>query len=196
MGCRPSRWRDISRYRDRVTDPRHEIVGHEIVDGELNRTAASLRIEVGVMLAVTFGVSAAVAVLQLTDAVLSGLAGHRVRLNPNQSRYDLVNQGLNLASITQLIAWGCLGYTCCGVAASVRRASGWGGCVFGRIFRGPRAGRAHRVPGLLLYLVARALGLNAEVEPSALDDSWWRIPVLVIAAFANGFAEETVVVGT
>jgi membrane protease YdiL (CAAX protease family) len=37
--------------------------------------------------------------------------------------------------------------------------------------------------------------MNAEVEPSALHNSWWRIPVLVIAAFANGFAEEVVVVG-
>ncbi|MCW1957258.1 MAG: CPBP family intramembrane metalloprotease, partial [Mycobacterium sp.] len=58
------------------------------------------------MLAVTFGVSALVAVLQLADALLSGLSGHRVRLNPNQSRYDLINLGLNLVSVSQLVAWG------------------------------------------------------------------------------------------
>ena len=51
------------------------------------------------------------------------------------------------------------------------------------------------IPGLLFYLGARALGMNAEVEPAALSSSWWRIPVLVLAAFANGFAEEVVVVG-
>ena len=39
--------------------------------GEPDRRAT--RIEIAVMLAVTFGVSAMVAVLQLTDAVLSGL---------------------------------------------------------------------------------------------------------------------------
>ena len=61
------------------------------------------------MLAVTFGVSAFTAVLQLIDAVLSGLPGHRVRLNPNQSRYDLINLGLNLVSVGQLLAWGLLG---------------------------------------------------------------------------------------
>ena len=60
------------------------------------------------MLAVTFGVSAGVAILQLADAVLSGLPGHRVRLNPNQSRYDVINLGLNLVSAAQLIAWGAL----------------------------------------------------------------------------------------
>jgi membrane protease YdiL (CAAX protease family) len=51
------------------------------------------------------------------------------------------------------------------------------------------------IPGLLLYLVARHLGLNAEVQPSGLHNSWWRIPVLILSAFANGFAEEVVVVG-
>ncbi|HOB50890.1 MAG TPA: CPBP family intramembrane metalloprotease, partial [Mycobacterium sp.] len=51
------------------------------------------------------------------------------------------------------------------------------------------------VPGLLLYFVGRAMGLNAEVEPAALQESWWRVPVLVLAAFGNGFAEEVVVVG-
>ena len=50
--------------------------------GEPDRRAT--RIEIAVMLAVTFGVSAMVAVLQLTDAVLSGLPGRRVRLNPDQ----------------------------------------------------------------------------------------------------------------
>ena len=37
------------------------------------------------MLAMTFGVSAVVAVLQLADAVLSGLRGYRVRLEPRTS---------------------------------------------------------------------------------------------------------------
>jgi hypothetical protein len=68
-----------------------------------------MRIEVCVMLAVTFGVSALIAILRLADAVLSGLAGHRVRLNQDQSRYDLINLGLNLVSIAQLVAWGLLG---------------------------------------------------------------------------------------
>ena len=51
------------------------------------------------------------------------------------------------------------------------------------------------LPGLGLYVVARMLGMNAEVEPTSLASSWWRVPVLVLAAFANGFAEEVVVVG-
>ena len=60
------------------------------------------------MLAVSFGISAVVAILQRADAVLSGLPGYRVCLNPNQSRYDAINLGLNLVSAGQLIAWGAL----------------------------------------------------------------------------------------
>ena len=50
-------------------------------------------------------------------------------------------------------------------------------------------------PGLGLYLLARAAGLNLTVAPSALVDTWWRVPVLVAAAVANALAEELLVVG-
>ena len=50
------------------------------------------------------------------------------------------------------------------------------------------------LPGLALYVAARAVGMNVSVVPSALDDTWWRIPVLLAAAFANGWAEEVIVV--
>jgi membrane protease YdiL (CAAX protease family) len=45
-----------------------------------------------------------------------------------------------------------------------------------------------------LYLLARAAGLNLTVLPSALGDTWWRIPVLIVAAVANAVAEEVLVV--
>jgi membrane protease YdiL (CAAX protease family) len=155
-----------------------------------------MRIEIGVMLAMTFGVSAVVAVLKLSDAVLSGLSGYRVRLNPNQSRYDLINLGLNLVSVGQLVAWGGLalyllwrtgiGPTAIGLGRLRWRTDVPGGLALAALIG---------IPGLLLYLAARHLGLNAEVQPSGLHDSWWRIPVLILSAFANSFAEEVVVVG-
>jgi len=162
--------------------------------GEADRRA--MRVEVAVMLAVTFGVSAMIAVLQLADAVLSGLPGYRVRLNPNQSRYDLINLGLNLVSAGQLLAWGALalyllwrsGISPAGIGLGRLR---WRPDVLGGMGLAALIG----VPGLLFYLAARTLGLNTQVEPSALHNSWWRIPVLVLAAFTNGFAEEVVVVG-
>jgi membrane protease YdiL (CAAX protease family) len=175
-------------YRDGVSlPPPPDLVGTD---------RRGMRIEVCVMLAVTFGVSALVAILRLSDAVLSGLAGHRVRLNQNQSRYDLINLGLNLVSVAQLIAWGFLGLYLLwrseiGPARIGLGRLRWPADVFGGLGLAAVIG----IPGLLLYLVSRHLGLNAEVEPSALHETWWRIPMLIVAAFANGFAEETIVVG-
>lgn len=51
------------------------------------------------------------------------------------------------------------------------------------------------VPGLGLYLGARALGLNTQVQASNLADNWWTIPVLIIAAAQNAILEETIMLG-
>lgn len=148
------------------------------------------------MLAMTFGMAAITALLQFGDAVLSGLGGYRVRMNRDQSRYDLINLGLNLVSIGQLVVWG-------GLALYLLWRNGIRPSAIGLGRLRPRRDLVGAVglaaligiPGLLLYLVARHLGLNAEVQPSTLHNSWWRIPVLILAAFANAFAEEVVVVG-
>ncbi len=161
--------------------------------GEVDRR--TVRIEVGVMLAMTFGVSAVIAVLQLADAVLSGLPGYRVRLNPNQSRYDLINLGLNVVSVGQLVAWGALALYLLWRSGISPAGIGLGRLRWRDLSSGIGLAALIGIPGLLFYLAARTLGLNAEVEPSSLQHSWWRIPVLILAAFANGFAEEVVVVG-
>jgi membrane protease YdiL (CAAX protease family) len=51
------------------------------------------------------------------------------------------------------------------------------------------------IPGLGLYLAARALGINATVVPEALPHVWWAVPVLLLSAVQNGVLEEVVVVG-
>ncbi|MDR7279917.1 CPBP family intramembrane glutamic endopeptidase [Catenuloplanes atrovinosus] len=51
------------------------------------------------------------------------------------------------------------------------------------------------IPGLGLYLVARELGLNTTVVASALNDTWWTVPVLILAAAKNAILEEVLVVG-
>ena len=51
------------------------------------------------------------------------------------------------------------------------------------------------VPGLGLYLGARALGANTQVQASGLGDSWWTIPVLVLSSAQNAALEEVVMVG-
>jgi len=155
-----------------------------------------LRIEIVVVLAVTFGLSAYTALLNLVEAVLLGLAGQTVALNPRRSPFDLIDLGLNLAVVFQLIAWGAF-------AVYLLWRSGFGPSQIGLgrlrwrpdILGGVGLAALIGLPGLGLYVAARALGLSANVEPVELYDSWWRIPVLLIAAFANGWAEEVIVVG-
>lgn len=51
------------------------------------------------------------------------------------------------------------------------------------------------VPGLGLYLGARTLGLNTQVQASGLADTWWTIPVLILAAVENAVLEEVIMLG-
>jgi membrane protease YdiL (CAAX protease family) len=155
-----------------------------------------LRIEIAVVLAVTFGLSAYTALLNLTEAVLLGLSGQVVALNPRRSPFDLIDLGLNLAWVFQLLAWGALGLYLLWrsglgpVQIGLGRIK-WRADVLGGLGLALLIG----LPGLAFYLFARVLGMNASVEPAELYDSWWRIPVLLLVAFANGWAEEVIVVG-
>jgi CAAX protease family protein len=164
---------------DELTDPQRRVI----------------RIEIVVVLAVSFGLSAYTAFLNLIEAVLLGLAGQRVALNPRRSPFDLIDLGLNLAVAFQLVAWGALG-------VYLLWRSGFGPAQIGLgkvrwrpdVLGGLGLAVLIGLPGLGLYVAARALGLSAHVEPVELYDTWWRIPVLLVTAFANGWAEEVIVV--
>lgn len=156
----------------------------------------TLKIEIAVMLAVTFALSAYTALLNLIEAVLLGLAGQRVALNPRRSPYDLIDLGLNLASVAQLIAWGALGLYLLWRSGIGPPQIGlgrlrWRSDLIGGLGLAALIG----LPGIGLYVAARALGLSAAVVPAELNDTWWRVPVLIAVAFANGWAEEIIVVG-
>ncbi len=51
------------------------------------------------------------------------------------------------------------------------------------------------IPGIGLYLAARAAGLNTIVQPANLAANWWTVPVLIGLAIMNGVLEEVVIVG-
>jgi uncharacterized protein len=155
-----------------------------------------LRIEVAIALCVTFGLSAVTAALQLGDSVLRGLSAQKIPLNPQRSYFDLIDLGLNATVVVQLLSWGALGLYLlwrtglppAGVGLGRFR---WRPDLLGGVGLAALIG----VPGLGFYLVARALHMNASVIPSGLGDTWWRVPMLVLTAFADGWAEEVIVVG-
>ncbi len=51
------------------------------------------------------------------------------------------------------------------------------------------------VPSLGLYAAGRALGITTEIVPSALNQYWWTVPVLVLSAIRAGVLEEVVLNG-
>jgi membrane protease YdiL (CAAX protease family) len=163
-------------------------------DLQLDRRA--LKVEVFLVLAVTFGMSAISSALQLVDSVLRTLSKQKIPLIERRSYFDLVDLGLHLTYVAQLVAWGLLalyllwrsdiGPSRIGLKRFRPRSDGLGGVGLAALIG---------IPGLGLYVCARLLGLSATVVPTTLTDTWWRIPVLVLAAFANGWAEEVIVVG-
>ncbi|UXA13340.1 CPBP family intramembrane metalloprotease [Mycobacterium sp. SMC-8] len=165
-------------------------------EGPTDEQRRALRVEIGVVLAVTFALSGYTALLRLIESVLLGLSDQIVALNPIRSPFDLIDLGLNLAVLFQLLAWGALavyllwrggdGPARIGLAPIRWRADVLGGVGLALLIG---------VPGLALYQIARLLGLNASVEPAELNDTWWRIPLLLLLSFGNGWAEEVVVVG-
>lgn len=51
------------------------------------------------------------------------------------------------------------------------------------------------IPGLAFYLLGRELGFTVAINPAALSDHWWAIPVLLLAAAKNAILEEVLIVG-
>lgn len=170
-----------------VTEPKDDLT---------NAQRRVVRIEIAVVLAVSFALSAYIAVLHLIEGVLLGLSGQTVALNPSRSPYALIDLGLNLASLFQLLAWGAL-------AVYLLWRSGFSPAQIGLgrirpcsdVVGGVGLAVLIGVPGLALYQIARMLGVNVSVEAAELYDAWWRIPMLLLLAFGNGWAEEVVVVG-
>lgn len=153
--------------------------------------------EILVVLAVTLGLSALRSGLSLVDAVLDAvpLAEQQVALNAPAARAELVDLALQLTRVLQLVAWGALGAYLLLRAGFTMRALGLDARRPGRDALGA-AGLAALigVPGLAVYLMARAAGASLSVAPSTLTDTWWQLPVLVASAAANGWAEEMVMV--
>ena len=156
----------------------------------------ALRIEIAVVLAVTFALSAYTALLSLIESVLLGLSGQIIALNPIRSPFDLIDLGMNLARLFQLLSWGALAVYLLWRSGDGPARIGLGRICWRRdLLGGIGLATLIGVPGLALYQIARIVGLNASVEPAELNDTWWRIPLLLLLAFGNGWAEEVIVVG-
>ncbi|GAB2740357.1 CPBP family intramembrane metalloprotease [Salinifilum aidingensis] len=168
----------------------------ETITGRAERRA--ILAELLLVLTITLGLSAAQSLLSLVDSLLTPepLSEQQVALNAPGARVGLLDLAHQLLGALRLLAWGALGVLLLwrsglgprriGLDRTRPLADGAGGAGLAALIG---------LPGLAFYLAAHAAGLALTVQPSTLDDTWWRAPVLVLSAFGNSFAEEALVVG-
>ncbi|MBV9012023.1 MAG: CPBP family intramembrane metalloprotease [Pseudonocardiales bacterium] len=158
----------------------------------------ALIVEIVLVLAVTLGVSGLRSLLALLNALLApgSLADQSVAINAPVLRSEPLDLAYQLTGVIQLLAWGALGSYLLWRSGIPPRSLGLDCRSAGRD-AGLGVGLAAVIggPGLGLYFLARAAGLDLTVVPSALADTWWRVPVLLASAVANALAEELLVAG-
>lgn len=157
-----------------------------------------LKIELVIVFALSLGKSAVYSVLSLIIALTStaGLAGSKVTINQSYASREWIDLSYHaLGFIFSLVP----------VALAIYLLSGNGnpfkliGFTMRPFWRNTYEGYGLAaligLPGIGLYLGARALGLNAEVATSNLNAYWWTIPILLLSALSASLLEEVLVVG-
>ncbi|KAF0849610.1 CPBP family intramembrane glutamic endopeptidase [Nocardia caishijiensis] len=160
------------------------------------RERFGIRIEIAVVLLVTFGLSGISAGLSLLDSALApgGVGGRTVALNASRSNNSFLDLLFQLVGVTRLLAWAALGLYLLWRSGIGPRLVGL--ARFGRTdaVAGVVLAAVIGIPGLGLYLLAHALGVSVTIVPNSIDEHWWRLPVLLASACANSVAEEVIVV--
>ncbi|MCW4354645.1 CPBP family intramembrane metalloprotease [Hoyosella sp. YIM 151337] len=160
------------------------------------RARRLLWIEVGLVVFITLGIQGLFSFLTLIEALLAPtpIAEQSVALNATRSDSALVDFARNTLLVLRLLAWAGLAIFLLwrtGAATWLRRQ--WRLRV-SDVWLGIALAALIGLPGLGLYAAGRALGITLEVVPSALQDSWWQMPMLIASAIANSAAEELIVV--
>ena len=155
-----------------------------------------VRLELLIVFAVTLGLSGIRSLISLLDSLLQPVALNKqhVAIDVPLARNGFLDLLAQLALVLEYLAWGALGLYLLW-RAGVRLAEvGVRRYLPSDLAGGVGLAALIGIPGLGLYLLAKALGANLTVAPSLLTDTWWRIPVLVLSATANAWAEEALVV--
>lgn len=159
-------------------------------------TRRSLVVELVIVALITFGTSAISAVLNLVASLQRGrLSEQTVALNPSRAEVGWLDLAAQITSAARLFAWGALGIYLLWRSGFTLRAIGLRRPGGVDALTGAALAALIGLPGLGLYLLAHRLGFSVTVAATTIDDVWWRVPVLVLWAFANAFAEELLVVG-
>ncbi|MBB5913703.1 membrane protease YdiL (CAAX protease family) [Nocardia transvalensis] len=168
-----------------------------VFPADTGQQRTAIRLEIAIVLVVTFGLSGANAALSLLESALSpgGVGGQSVALNPSRATQSTIDLLFQLLSVLRLAGWAALGLYLLWRSGFGPRLIGLARIrLKGDVLPGLALAALIGLPGLALYLIAHALGMSVTIVPSSLGDHWWRLPALVLSAMANAVAEEVLVV--
>ena len=155
-------------------------------------------IELLLVLGVSLGASAVYSILSLIRNITSeqGLAGSQVTLNRSLAENPWVDLAYQLAGfVLPLVPVALVIY----LLKLDGSAAAQLGIVRQKIAKDSLFGLYLTIliglPGIGLYLLARANGLAAEVVIDAIAQRWWEVPILLLNAAEASILEETIVVG-
>ncbi|THV43043.1 CPBP family intramembrane glutamic endopeptidase [Glycomyces buryatensis] len=164
-------------------------------------SAPVLRREIWIVLALSLGASAIWSIVDILGTLTApgGLAEHTESMNsalaePERPLLDLAKQLVRIALALAPVALALH-------LLSLDRGNPFRLIGLDRtrpardLLAGAALAAAIGIPGLGLYFAATALGLNADIEASNLNDVWWAVPILVLAALKNAVVEEVIGVG-
>ncbi len=155
-------------------------------------------IELLLVLGVSLGSSAIYSVLSLLRSVTSsqGLANSQVTLNRSFAENQWVDLGYQVAGFVFPLVPVLLVIYLLNLNGSVSDQLGLSKNYLGKdSLIGFGLTAAIGIPGIALYLLARANGLAAEVVIDSIAERWWEIPVLILNAAEASILEETIAVG-
>ncbi|HLV04092.1 CPBP family intramembrane glutamic endopeptidase [uncultured Georgenia sp.] len=158
-----------------------------------------LRTELWIVLGLSLGQSAVYAVVNLLARLTAEtpLRDQAAALNPSRSprpyldlTYQLLSVGFALVPVALALFL---------LSEPGRRATTRIGLTLTRPGRDLAVGVGLAaligIPGLALYVAGRALGVTVDVQAATLDQHWWAVPVLVLAALKNALVEEVIAAG-
>ncbi len=175
-----------------------------VIHSSATSSKARLRWELAIVLALSYGAAGLTAIVRIIERVTrdTSLAEQTATLNSSLSArpaFDLVFQllgfafGLAPVALVVFLLWQSrpphLGRLGLGRPAGSSRLRWIGEAGWGLVLAA-----AIGIPGLGLYLGSKAIGINVTVVPTALDEHWWTVPILVLSALRAALGEELIVV--
>ena len=156
-----------------------------------------MKIEISIVLLLSLGASAIYSIVSLIEKATSpaGIGGSSTSLNPSASNaelfdflYRLIGTGLGFVPVGLVI------YLLAQKYDGPLELLGLWKPESKDLFRGLTLFAGIGIPGLALYLTARALGLAAKIIPGEFE-YWWLIPMLLLSALKAAAIEEVVMIG-